>query len=290
MLNTFFHNTKPLTLDRIAQIAPAVFTQHAAPETSDKYGFVSTLDAIGILADYGFAPFAAHQTQSRKRGGMPYADHMLRFRNVEAFGHDGRNVPELIIINGHSGKKALTIGTGVFRFACANGLLVADKGQQAKLRHTHLTAAGFEDLIKQQAQDLPLVMDRIEAMENLTLSNGQAMDFAYNAAKLRWELIDENKVNLWQDNVQSGSYAVQGYSVPEMLNVHRPADKAQTLYNVFNRCQEKLIRGGLPVLSVNAEQRKVKWRKAAGINAIKENVRLNKSLWDLADWHLGAAA
>jgi len=288
MLNTY--NKTPLTLDQIAQIAPAVFTQHAAPETSNKYGFVSTLDAITILGDYGFAPFAAHQTQSRKRGGMPYADHMLRFRNLQAFSHDGRNVPELIIINGHSGKKALTIGTGIFRFACANGLLVADKGQQAKLRHTHLTAAGFEDLIKQQAKDLPLVMDRIDAMERQTLTNGQALDFAYNAANLRWEMIDENKTNLWQDGVKSGSYAVKGYSVPELLNVHRPADKEQTLYNVFNRCQEKLIRGGLPVLSVNADQRKVKWRKAAGINAIKENVRLNKSLWDLAEWHLGAAA
>ena len=288
MLNTY--NKTPLTLDQIAQIAPAVFTQHAAPETSNKYGFVSTLDAITILGDYGFAPFAAHQTQSRKRGGMPFADHMLRFRNVSTPQDDGRNVPELIIINGHSGKKALTIGTGIFRFACANGLLVADKGQQAKLRHTHLTAAGFEDLIKQQAKDLPLVMDRIDAMERQTLTNGQALDFAYNAANLRWEMIDENKTNLWTDGVESGSYAVKGYSVPELLNVHRPADKEQTLYNVFNRCQEKLIRGGLPVLSVNAEQRQVKWRKAAGINAIKENVRLNKSLWDLAEWHLGAAA
>lgn len=288
MLNTY--NKNPLTFDQIAQIAPAVFTQKAAPTTSDKYGFVSTLDAIAILADYGFAPFAAHQTQSRKKGGLAYADHMLRFRSVEAFSHDGRNVPELIIINGHSGKKALTIGSGVFRFACANGLLVADKGQQAKLRHTHLTAAGFEDLIKQQAQDLPAVMDRIDAMESQTLTNQQALDFAYNAASLRWELLDENKTNLWTDGVESGSYAVKGYSVPELLNVHRPADKEQTLYNVFNRCQEKLIRGGLPVLSLNAEKRTAKWRKAAGINAIKENVRLNKSLWDLAEWHLGAAA
>lgn len=287
MLNTYQLN--PLSLDQIARLAPAVFTQTAAPQTSDKYGFVSTLDTISILDDYGFAPYSAHQTNSRKIGGIPYADHMLRFRKVGAYQHDGRNVPELVIINGHSGKKALTIGAGIFRFACANGLLVADKGQQSKLRHTHLTAAGFEDLIRTQAKNLPTVMEKVDAMENKILTADQALQFAYNAAKLRWEMIDENAPRLaWDQIEKSGSYAVKGYSVPEMLNVHRPEDKPNTLYCVYNRCQEKLLRGGLPVLSLQKNKRSAKWRTAAGISAIKQNVTLNKNLWELAEKELEA--
>jgi len=54
-------NYSELSRETLQQDCPAAFTGHASPELSERYGFVSTAQAIDILADHGFAPVRAIQ-------------------------------------------------------------------------------------------------------------------------------------------------------------------------------------------------------------------------------------
>jgi len=88
------------------------------------------------------------------------------------------------------------------------------------------------------------------------------------------------------DNV----YATLQTTVPAMLEARRKEDKGNDLWRVFNRTQEALIRGGVPVQGLNNENccavcnhvTPVK-RKARPINALHSQVKINRELWDMAD-------
>ena len=49
-----------MELSDIADICPAVLTETAAPETSGRYGFINTMQAMQILGDLWFPPYASH--------------------------------------------------------------------------------------------------------------------------------------------------------------------------------------------------------------------------------------
>jgi hypothetical protein len=150
-------SAETLTIERVQELCPAAFTDHASPETSERYGFVSSANAIAILADHGFAPTRAVQKPVRRAIDLPFADHMITFRPVTGYSDETDTTPEIILYNSHNGKSALKLFAGAFRFICSNGIVAGD-GFQSKMRHSHLTANGFSDMVAEQGQTLPALM------------------------------------------------------------------------------------------------------------------------------------
>ena len=66
-----------------------------------------------------------------------------------------------------------------------------------------------------------------------------------------------------------------------LLTVRRDEDKEDTLWNVFNRVQENLIRGGVEGVSPNGRR-----TRTLGIKAMGSTVKTNLKLWDLAENYL----
>lgn len=60
------------------------------------------------------------------------------------------------------------------------------------------------------------------------------------------------------------------------------ADVGDDVWRVFNRTQEAVLRGGLPGRTIKGRPMHTR-----GIRAIRENVRLNTGLWDLALRRIG---
>ena len=269
-----------LTVSQLADLAPAAFTQRPSPTTSNRYGFCDTLTAIEILDDHGFKCFQASQTKSRKQSDVAFADHLLRFRNPEQQG-DAQNAPEIILLNSHTGKRSLTISVGLHRFACANGLILNDTGNQTKMRHNQLTAAGFGDLLKQQAATLPAVMAQADRLSERQVTKQQALAFAREAAQLRWDLIKATDPKLHK--LKSGSYAVDTSTPFQLLQSRRRSDDSTDAYTILNRVQENLIRGGRDILSYNAKTGLTKWRKAPAVTAIKASTDINQGVFALAE-------
>lgn len=69
----------------------------------------------------------------------------------------------------------------------------------------------------------------------------------------------------------------------QLLNCRRVEDTGDDLWTVLNRVQEGLLRGGLSRRSTNG-----RLTRTRRITSIREDVRLNSQLWDLASEVLAA--
>ena len=282
LIHTHNPNAHALTLDQVQQACPAAFTDHASPETSERYGFVSTANAIDILADHGFAPVRAIQKPVRKLSQLPFADHMLTFAPQGLADTGAPDRAEIVLYNSHNGRSSIKLFSGCYRFICSNGL-VAGEGFEAKARHSRLTANLFSDMVADQAQALPNLMQRIERMKQREISPADCLTFARGAATLRWA-IDPNSefTNTTETESLRGSFATNQTSL-DLEHATRYGDQGPSLWRLFNRTQEGLIRGGVRVRSYTDRKPQGTIRKARPIASLPESVRINRQLWDMAD-------
>ena len=259
-----------LSQDQLFDLVPAAFTPSPAPKTTKQYDYVDTMQAVEILQDHGFQPVYAKQKPSRKRGNIPFASHLIAFaQDID----DAPHRPEILLWNSHDASQSLRLLSGLYRFACDNGI-VCGQGLQAKLRHDGGQTAGFEKLVIDQAQNMPKAMAKAETMQAINLDPKQQQDFAAKALDLRWQCA----TNATWDS--SGSFW-DAQTMHQALAPKRIADAPQNLWTVYNRLQEVIIGGQVSLLSVTAKG--AKNRQAKAVESLKETVRLNQGLWDLAD-------
>ena len=272
--------TGELKFSEIVEKCPAVVTETASPETSGKYGFVNTLQAVQVLGDYGFRPTKAMQQPSRNPANKPFAMHCVSF----AHDNDLKNPynetrPEIILYNSHDGKSALKLFAGAFRFICSNGIVAGD-GFQSKMRHSNKTANGFETLLKETAESLPRMMQRITQLQE-TETAANVLDFAFNAAKLRWE-----HVHAPNEQPETGTF-FNAETLRDLQGARRYDDQGTNAWKVFNRIQENIMRGGPRILSRTEKAKETgqgwKYRKASGVSSLPETIRLNRELWNLSN-------
>lgn len=291
LIYTRKNDATELSLDSVIDNCPAVLTNSQSPETTERYGFVSTYDAMQVLGDYGYRPTQAIQRPSRKISGKPYAAHLIAFahdNDLQNPYNDSRS--EVLLYNSHDGKSALNLLAGAFRFACSNGL-VAGEGYQAKMRHNHKNADQFESLLHDTLLTMPKMQDSIARMQQKEIDQSEILDFVQNAATLRWEMLPKEKPSAEKpfEGVFSTNETLQN-----LARIHRSEDIGLSAWNIFNVVQENLINGGANVLSftkrLNENGRIFGLeRKAKAVKSLSENIRINRSLWDLAETKLLAA-
>ena len=69
----------------------------------------------------------------------------------------------------------------------------------------------------------------------------------------------------------------------QVLNVRRSADVENSVWNVFNRAQENIIRGGVPYTQRDDNGRRVAYRRTREIKGVDQNTSVNRALWALAE-------
>ena len=249
---------------------PAAFNKAPAPSVTSKYDFVDTMGAVEILQDHGFKPVYAQQKPSRKSSNIPFASHLIAFaQDLE----DNPHRPEILLWNSSDGSQSLRLLSGIFRFACDNGI-VCGEGLQAKFRHIGGKTAGFENLVQEQAKNMPKAMAKAETRQAIRLDPKQQRDLAANALSLRWDCVIDAT---WD---AAGSFW-DAQTMQQALTPKRIEDAPQDLWTVYNRLQESILGGGISLFSVTAKG--TKDRQAKAVQSLKETVRLNQGLWDLAE-------
>ncbi len=142
-----------------------------------------------------------------------------------------------------------------------NGMVCGDTFQDVRVRHI---GHDVVDNVIEGAYEVLNNFDRVSAsreeMAAITLSEDEQMAFAKASLPLRFS----------DSEVKPTARAV--------LNTRRDADTKKDLWTTFNIVQENLIKGGIPRIT-----RKGKLTRTRKINGIDGNVRLNKSLWTLAE-------
>lgn len=245
------------TKELLKQTVPAVFATEPSPTLTSKYDFVPTIEILEKFEQNGWYVASAHQI-----GNQPYSVHQVRIRNRE-FGQVGDSIVEAIIKNSHNGLSTLSISAGVHRLVCSNGLVVPTNIASAiSVRHMKLDMPEIKKLTEQFSETLPKIGESMKKMSETEMTNENVVDFANKAKLLRWSV----------------SSLPTSINVDELVSPVRVEDQEQTVWNVFNRVQEKFVRGGFSYKT--SKGRNTSLRELKNINSLNN---INTKLWELAE-------
>lgn len=268
-------NNGELSQERIQQLAPAVFADSHKETLSSRYQALNTASLLPVLDGFGYVPTQAVQRFGNK-GNVAHKHHMVAFAHRDTLNANDIR-PEIILYNSHDGTGSVKLFAGAFRFICSNGIVAGD-GFQSRMYHSNTSLRGFEDVLVNTIETLPVLMERIEKMRSHTINYDTALTLAQRAAQVRWESARE----FAEDVEVRGTFATD-MTVRDILKVQRNADDYMDAWTVFNRIQENVVRGNALVKSFTEKAPQGAFRKARPISSAAEAVRVNRELWNIAD-------
>lgn len=265
-------NNTALSIERMQELAPAAFATTKHERLTERYMPLHTSSLLPVLADYGYSPVQAAQKRSRK-ASAEHSAHMLAFaRTIDTDFAQGDVRPEIILYNSHDGTGSVKLFAGAFRFICSNGIVAGD-GFQNRLYHNKSAMLGFEDMLRSTVDTLPAMMERINMLRGVQLSGATAYEMAKRSVATRWDMYDAQ---------ETGVYATDT-TIQNLLTVNRNGDDCMDAFTVFNRIQESVIRGKAFVKSLTKATPYGSMRKARPVSSVKENIRINTELWNIAE-------
>ena len=240
---------------------------------SEHYSFVPTINVVNDLRELGYECVAAEQVKARKKTTNGYQKHMLTFENPKYKVEGAEEYPQLLLTNSHDGGNAFTLSAGIFRLICSNGLVIKTEDYgTSRLVHKGYSFEAVQELVNEFNVTLDEVLTRVTAMKQVQLTKDQQIEFAKQAALLRFTAKSYN-----EDNI-SDVVDIDG-----LLNVERKEDAGNGLYEVFNRVQESLVQGKyLYASSGKVKDADTKTRKARPIKNFKQSISVNQKLSELA--------
>lgn len=255
---------RPLTHDELAHYVPSVFSEEKHESSSDRYTYIPTISLLGSLAKEGFQPFFACQTRVRDLGKREHTKHMLRLRREGQI--QGKEVPEIILLNSHDGSSSYQMIPGMFRFVCANGMVCGDSFGEVRVPHK----GDVVGQVIEGAYEVLSIFDRVEEqrelMQDISLSAPARRAFAHAALNYR--------------------YGEEHHPVTEaqILTPRRWEDKKDDLWTIYQRVQENMLKGGLTGISVNGKRAHTR-----AVKGIEGDIKLNRALWVMAEQMLAHA-
>jgi hypothetical protein len=250
-----------------------------AAHVSSKYKHVRTLDLLAPLFDAGWVVDSQIVTKSAR---PEHAKHALKLSNRD-LAITGEYRPQIVVRNGSNGDAALQVSAGLYRFACANGIVAGASCLTVKVSHrgNDLQARAVA-AVETVAERLPSLTETVARWSSKTLTEAAQDEFARRAAALRWDTSESLTVNL-----------------SDLSASRRYDDYGSDLWHTFNRVQETLIKGGARVtrrlhssagrydhsagVFVEGPTFYTDTRDARAVNSIEANLKINTSLWNLAE-------
>jgi hypothetical protein len=258
-----------MTIDQVRAYAPAAFAPVAAPEMSARYAHVTTATVIDALLQDGWTVTNANQRRSRNPERRVHGAHRIALTHPDLPDHpEGR--PQMFIGNAGNGESAFRQIGGFLRAACLNQLYTGLRVVGGVFHHR---GADLEDRIVAGARDLRKNFDKVLSVvdfwRELRLSDQQEQEFFRAAVAFRWP---------------SGVVV----DTRGALNPRRVTDvQPRTLWSVFNRSQEALVRGHFQAQFVQRDEdgREIgqRWHTVRRTTSLTAAHRINTGLWNLAE-------
>ena len=249
----------PLSMEALRQRVPAAFADSAHESRSSAYTFISTATVADALSVAGFYPVEARQAL-RARSAL-HARHLIRFRRRLETVELRDAVPEILFLNSHDGTSAYQLRVGLYRAVCTNGLVVSEGTFPVfSVAHRGDVVADVVRAALQISERFEALAGSVERMEHTRLDQLERIDFAAQAAALRFHGASET-----------------GLEPSRLLVPRRAEDAGDDLWRTFNVVQENVLRGGIVRRSASG-----RLMRTRAIRAIREDVRLNSALWELA--------
>lgn len=215
-------SARPLSNEQLKELAPTLFTQTPHFEVREKYHFIPTINVIEEIRDNNWYLVSVSESNVRNEDKKGYQQHCVRFRHFENLLNPGDNAVELLLFNSHDKSKSFSISAGIFRFICANGLVISDSlFETYKIKHLGERDNDIVTAIANITDIKPKLMKKTNKLESIKLSQIEKESFAKNSIPLRF---DEHLEVNHQD----------------LLLPHREGDFKDDLYTTLNVIQEEL--------------------------------------------------
>ena len=255
-----------LTAEEIRQAAPQAYAATPKPGVSEKYTFLPTSLIIEDMDRLGWKVCQAKAARYRNAVNAEFGNHVIKFFHPDVFLKDAEGNVEayinVVVMNSHTGRGSFKFEIGIFRLVCSNGLMIKDKDFGSfQLRHKGYSFQELQGTLNGAIERLPDVVGRINLLSQKIMSKEEQFEFAQKAFQLR----------------TTSERLLSNEDLQEMLAPRRKEDVGDSLWTIFNRVQEGVIRGGFSTINSKGRLRKVK-----GIRNIQKDLQINQSLWEMA--------
>lgn len=257
-LPSSIRQNRPLTNDELQLIVPSAFSAEKHDSRSEKYTYIPTITLLDKLRDEGFQPYYATQSRTRIADKREFTKHMLRLRRHDQI--QGKEVPEIILLNSHDGSSSYKMIPGMFRQICTNGLVAWKDFGEISVPHKG-------DIIGQVIEGAYEVLRTFDNVE----SNIDMMRII--------QLTESEKILLGTAALE---YKYEGKKAPitpeQVIHHRRWEDNRNDLWTTFNRIQENVIKGG-----ISGRTEKGKRTRTREVTGIDGDIKLNQALWKMAE-------
>lgn len=254
-----------MTLPQLKAATPAAFAKKPDKRVSERYEFIPTTDMIAALTAAGFVPVGARNQRAYKGSGNDTTGrHVVRFRLAKTAKQAlGEVIPEVIVSSSHNGRTRYTMRAGLFRLVCLNGLTVATHNfGEISVKHTKGMLAEVTAAANKIIADAITSVKAVEAMQAVKLNEKEQHAFAKKALGIRFR----------EDKGETPPVTAEA-----VLGVRRKEDEGASVWQVFNRVQENLVKGGL--VGAAESGRRVQTRQ---LTSTGRDAQVNYDLWQLA--------
>lgn len=220
---------------------------------------IESLSTIEKLKDEGWNIQGGMEIRGKNR---KVTSHQIRMTHedfkMQLKGKKDEAVSTLTLNNSCNGSKPLEMDLGTYRQVCSNGMIAFDRYANFKVKHNESGLLSLDSILKDLGISTQRIMGEFLKLKDIEISSKQALQIANEAMDLRFG--QEHNVN-----------AIQ------LLNIHRPEDKGNDLWTVYNRIQENITQ---PNMIVNGNGIKL-----GGVSGYQDTV-LNKQLFKLIQDHV----
>lgn len=249
---------------------PAVFNCRRSTNVSEEYQIYHSHEIIDQMEGAGMKLVEMAQEKlgrSRKRAEHTQI-HALRFRSKQLDGDFGigDSIPEIMIMNNHDGRFRFRAHAGIFRLACANGMVVFDENMgSAEIRHygKNNTFDAVKQIIAEFPEKAEAVSEGIRHWSDFTLDKQLQL-------KLAQALMLQRQAPTWLKREQ----ALEAKRDVDQVD----ADGNRSLWLTFNVLQENLT-NSIVAKAVGEEEGAVRRSAIRPIGGTVTNYNLNKRLW-----------
>ena len=252
---------KPLNNEELLKVAPSIFSENPIEGVSSRYAFVPTYSVLDTFREAGYYPIMASESKVRNNeNNQGYQKHIIQFRSLDNLLRPNSNeeYADIVLTNSHNRTSSFIVDLAFFRIICSNMLVVPSHSfSHHSIVHSGFNISKVNTAINEVTAYMPKIKSEIEKFKSIRLSLLEQYSLANAAIDIRFDK------------------QLHDVNAKEFLKITRDEDEMPTLWNVFNRVQEVMIRGGAK--GINKETGKSFTSKA--ITAIDANIKLNKELF-----------
>lgn len=253
-----------LALDTLAEAFPVIDATTAHSSRTDKFRVVPTAEVLTMLSEHGYRVTDFIQSRARTQDRRETSRHMFRLRHVDDIGRPRDHVAEIVGVNALDGSSSFRFYGGVIRFVCFNGMVTGNFFGTAHVRHIgNDVLENVFSAVNNIAKCMPDVIENVSRYDAITVDRETTDRMLKKALAIRFTEPQREKM----------------VTMPNLGTIRRNDDERPTLWNVFNRIQENVIKGGprYVIKDKYGHQRRSSMRE---VKAVADNVRINSQLWD----------